>query len=68
MVSAQTRTWRDEAGQSPIIKYVSSSLLKHVMSCLFLYITVNEADEPSGVNYRIFIMNYWLKYELIFEL
>ena len=24
VVSAQTRTWRDEAGQSPIIKDVSS--------------------------------------------
>lgn len=30
--------------------------------------TVNEADEPSGVNYIIFIMNYWLKYELTFGL
>ena len=38
MVSAQTRTWRDEAGQSPIIKDVHSSLLKHVMNCLFLII------------------------------
>ena len=38
MVSAQTRTWRDEAGQSPIIKDVYSSLLKHVMNCLFLFI------------------------------
>ena len=34
VVSAQTRTWRDEAGQSPIIKDVYSSLLKHVMNCL----------------------------------
>ena len=38
VVSAQTRTWRDEAGQSPIIKDVYSSLLKHVMNCLSLFI------------------------------
>lgn len=30
--------------------------------------TVNEADEPSGVNYIIFIMNYRSKYEFTFGL
>ena len=30
--------------------------------------TVNEADEPSGVNYIIFIINYRSKYEFTFGL
>ena len=45
MVSAQTRTWHDEAGQSPIIKDVYSSLLKHV------------SDSPGLVDFAIGLVN-----------